>query len=67
MKFDYLWNNLPFEERKRLMPHMIESQKLHVLQCKAKAVRAHQRHMKEIDDLIKNLDRELVNASEASQ
>ena len=59
--FDHLWNNLPFEERKRLMPHMIESQKLHIYQCKIKAIRVHKRHMKELDDWLSNLDRELAN------
>lgn len=55
----HLWNNLPFEERKRLMPYQIQSQMLHVVQCREKAVRAHKRHMKELDDLLTNLEREL--------
>jgi len=57
--FSYLWNDLPFEERSRLMPHMIEAQKLHIWQCKQKAIEAHKAHMKALDDLLKNLDREL--------
>ena len=57
--FSHLWNDLPSDERKRLMPHMIESQKLHIWQCKQKAIKAHAAHMKEIDDLLANLDREL--------
>ena len=60
INFSHLWNDMPFEERKRLMPHMIEAQKLHILQCKNKAIEAHKRHMKELDDWIANLDRELI-------
>ena len=59
MEYDHLWNDLPKEERARLMPHMIQSQKTHILQCRKKAVDAHKRHMKELDDWVKNLDREL--------
>ena len=58
--FSHLWNDLPFDERERLMPHMIEMQKLHIWQCKQKAIRAHKAHMKELDDLILNLNRELA-------
>jgi len=58
--FTHLWNDLPVDERKRLMPHMIESQKLHVWQCKRKAIEAHKRHMRELDDLMANLDSELA-------
>lgn len=59
-EFSHLWNDLPFEERKRLIPHMIETQKLHIWQCKQKAKLAHKRHMKELDDWLKNLDSELI-------
>ena len=58
-EFSHLWNDLSFEERKRLMPHMIETQKLHIWQCKQKAKSAHKRHMKELDDWLKNLDSEI--------
>ena len=57
--FDHLWNNLPFEERERMMPHMIESQKLHIWQCKQKAILAHKKHMKELDTWMASLDSEL--------
>jgi len=57
--YDHLWNDLPDEERARLMPHMIEAQKLHVWQCKQKAINAHNRHMAELNDLLKNLDSDL--------
>lgn len=58
-KFTHLWNDLPADERKRLMPSMIETQKLHIWQCKQKAVKAHKMHMKELDSWMKNLDDEL--------
>lgn len=57
--FTHLWNDLPFEERSRMMPYMVESQKLHIIQTKQKAIDAHNRQMREIDEWIKNLDREL--------
>lgn len=56
----HLWNNMPIEERKRLMPYMIESQKLHIIQCRKKAVDAHKAHMKTLDEWIKSLDNELI-------
>ena len=55
--FNYLWNELPKAERIRLMPHMIEQQVLHMLQCKAKAVRAHNLYIGEIDDQVLNLQK----------
>ena len=58
--YDHLWNDLPHEERCRLMPHMIEAQKLHVWQCKQKAIKAHKRHMAELDDLLRNLEGDLA-------
>ena len=58
---DQLWNDLPTEERKRLMPHMIEAQKLHIIQCRAKAVSAHKRHMSDLDNWLKSLDRDLIS------
>jgi len=57
--FDHLWNDLPIDERKRLMPHMVEAQKLHIWQCKQKAILAHKNHMRSLDDWLKNLNDEL--------
>lgn len=54
--FDHLWNDLPLDDRKKLMPHMIEAQKLHIWQCKQKAIRAHRSHMEELDTWMSNLD-----------
>ena len=58
-KFNHLWNDLPKEERMRMMPHMIESQILHIEQCKVMAVRAHKKHMKELNDWVGNLRKSL--------
>jgi hypothetical protein len=58
--FDNLWNDLPFEERARLMPHMVESQKLHIWQCKQEAINAHNAHMKTLNDWLKSIDSELT-------
>jgi hypothetical protein len=57
--FTHLWNDLPIEERKHLVPHMVESQKLHILQCKEKAIKAHKKHMAELNEWMDNLDKEL--------
>ena len=58
--FSHLWNDLPFEERKRLMPHMIEAQKLHIWQCKQKAISAHKSNMRELDTWLDNLNKDLA-------
>ena len=55
----HLWNGLPDDERKRLMPYMVEAQQLHIWQCKQKAIAAHKKHMAELDEWMANLDREL--------
>ncbi len=57
--FTHLWNDLPKEERVRLMPYAIESQVRHVLQTRNILVRGHARTLAEIDQHIRNLDREL--------
>lgn len=58
-EINQLWNDLPSEERKRLMPFMITSQILHINQCKDKAIWAHKKYIKELDDWISNLEKEL--------
>jgi hypothetical protein len=57
--FTHLWNDLPFEERKRLTPYMVETQKLHIWQCKQRAILAHKEHMRGFDDWIACIDRAL--------
>ena len=53
-KFTYLWNDLPIEERTRLMPYMIEAQINHYEQCKNKAIKAHRKLLVDYDSHIKN-------------
>jgi hypothetical protein len=57
--YSHLWNDLPYEERRRMMPHAIMTHILHLEQAKAIAVRAHRRHMQELNDWINNLREDL--------
>lgn len=54
-----LWNDLPIEERKRLMPHVLETQLLNIWQCKQKAIKNHNKHIKELDDWMLSIKKEL--------
>lgn len=56
---DSLWNDLPIDERERLMPHQMESQILHIWQCKHKAIQAHKHHMKQLDHWMEDIKKEL--------
>lgn len=58
-EFNHRFNDLSFEERTNLMPHMIEMQILHYEQCKGKAVRAHRKLMVDYNDHINNLQVDL--------
>lgn len=57
--FAFLWNDLPYDERMRLMPAMAETQKLHIWQCKQKAIKAHKKHISDLDDWMNQIDIEL--------
>lgn len=57
--FSYLWNDLPHEVRAKLMPHMLESQKLHIISCKKKAIDSHKCLIAKYNAHLKNLDDEL--------
>ena len=57
--FSHLWNDMAQDERKRLLPHSIESQLLHIWQCKQVAIRAHRKHMAELDEWMLNLQKSL--------
>lgn len=59
MKYNNLWNDMPKEERLRLMPHVIESQITLIEQAKGKATKAHRALMGDFNQQIKNLKREL--------
>lgn len=56
---EHLWNNLPDDERKRLMPYELESQITHIKQVRQKVVDGHKRTLREIDDWIKSLEHSL--------
>lgn len=58
--FTHLWNDMPYEERSRLMPYMIESQKLHIIQTRHKAIEAHERYLRDVEAWLKNLDSDLA-------
>lgn len=59
MNHSHLWNDLPFEERSRLMPYMIQIHIRHLEQARALTVRAHRKQLREIDDLIADLKSDL--------
>lgn len=56
---DHLWNDMPIEDRKRLMPYEIETHILHLEQCREMIVKNHKRQLQELDDWIKNCHRTL--------
>lgn len=58
-KYSHLWNDLPYEERNRLVPHMLEAQILHLEQARATLVRGHKETLQRLDQQIYNLEREL--------
>jgi hypothetical protein len=58
-KYRNLWNDMPIAERQRLMPYEIECQLRYIWQCKQKAITAHKQYMKELDDWMANIKREL--------
>ena len=55
----HLWNDLPIEERARLMPYEQESQVLHLCQVRNLMIRNHKRALAEIDDWIGNIQDDL--------
>jgi len=58
-----LWNDLPQDERKRLMPHQIQRQIIHIMSCRKMACDSHKRHMRELDEWIATLKRNLEKYS----
>jgi len=57
---DHLWNNMPIEERERLMPYEMANHALHLKQVRAVLVRGHKKTLAELDDWIKNIERDLA-------
>lgn len=56
----HLWNDLPFEERRRLHPYMVETHILHLEQTRDEIIRAHEGLLAKLDDHIKNLKADLA-------
>ena len=65
MKFKYthLLNDMPKEERERLIPYEMEKHILHLEQAKIVMVRNHKRMIREMDDWIKNIKNSLKKVS----
>lgn len=61
------WNDLPFEERTRLHPMMIEAHIMHLEQCKAVIVKQHTAAVREFDKWIANCRAALKQAEAEAQ
>lgn len=57
--FSHLWNDMPFDERLRLMPFEIESQIRHLKGARAIIVSGHNQTLAKMDKWIANLERSL--------
>ena len=64
---DALWNNMPFDARKRLMPHMIETHILHLTQTRTMIVEGHHATLAKLDGQIKNLRDALAKRDDEGQ
>ena len=60
----HLWNDMPFDERKRLMPHVIENHILHLTQTRTMIVAGHRATLDQLDSQIKNLRNDLAKRNE---
>ena len=58
-RHDHLWNDLPAEERHRLMPYQRQTHALHLRQVRSVLVANHKRTLAEIDAWIANIERDL--------
>jgi len=54
-EYSHLWNDLPFEERERLQPFMMEVQMRHLEQAKQKAIIAHKTLLGEFNRQISSI------------
>jgi len=57
--FTHLWNDLPIEERKRLIPYSIENHILHLEQTREMVVNGHEFTLRQLDNQISNLKERL--------
>lgn len=58
-KHTHLWNDLPYDERCRLMPYMVETHILHLEQMKIDIERHHRKQINAINGHIRNLKQSL--------
>jgi len=54
------FNNMPFEYREIACNDMIHDHILHLKQSRSVTIKNHKRHLREIDDHIKNLERSIL-------
>ena len=57
--YEHLWNDLPDEERKRLMPYEIENEIVKIKQTREMVVQGHKATLRRIDGWITNLQTSL--------
>ena len=57
--FDEIFNELPLQEREKLMPFLISEQIIHYEQCKMKAIKSHKALISDYNSHINNLKTEL--------
>ena len=57
--FSHLFNDLPDNERKRLIPFLLEDERRTIWRCKNKAIASHKRLMKEFDETTRYMKKEL--------
>lgn len=61
--YTHRYNGLSTEQRKHLIPYLIESQILDYEVVKLKAIKAHQKFLKDVNSHIANLQKELDKES----
>ncbi len=57
--YEHLWNDLPDEERKRLMPYEIENEIVKIQQTREMVVQGHKATLRRIDAWITSLQTSL--------
>ncbi len=58
-EYSHRFNDLSYDERQKLIPYLIESQILHVKNCKFKALVAHRKLMDDYDKHINSMKEDL--------
>jgi hypothetical protein len=60
MAYEHLWNDLTFDERKRLSPWQMENHILHLEQTRSMITVAHMALLRKIDSQIANIQHDLL-------